>query len=253
MFWKEAWLKPVRDGEPPAAGRGEKAPLAPTAAPLPAEWAYREGGCEAGSPIKYRCQITEIPRFTNRLPWWDARQYVEDISSGNVSGRQLLRGIRFALLRAYLTHGVGYRLVRRAYTWLQRLRGGGPFFFVTGTLDKTPHRELDLQPGEWVRVKSFEDIIATLDAKSKNRGLGFDAREMRLHCDKAFRVKARVHKIVNEQTGEMMQFGNPCITLEGVYCTGENTQSRLFCPRAITPYWREIWLERTSAAADRPH
>ena len=40
---------------------------------------------------------------------------------------------------------------------------------------------------------------------------------------------------------------SPCIVLEDIVCEGAFNAS---CPRAITPYWREIWLEKV-APADR--
>ena len=251
MFWKEAWLKrvegPASAGAPPGDSRGRDG--------IPEAWSrVVEPGAGEGR-VRYRCQVTDIPRFAKHLPWWDIRQYIEDITSGNVGVAQFLRGVRFSLFRFWTFHGRGYRITVALYNWVQRLRGGSSFPFVSGVLQKTPHLELGLQPGEWVRVKDFDDIVATLDTQSKNRGLGFDTSEMRLHCRKSFRVKHRIERIINERTGEMMQFSNPCITLEGVYCTGETTARRLFCPRAITPYWREIWLERASAsgsAAPKP-
>jgi hypothetical protein len=45
------------------------------------------------------------------------------------------------------------------------------------TPEKTPSVDLRLQPGEWVRVKSKEEILKTLDKHDRNRGLWFD-REM---------------------------------------------------------------------------
>ena len=39
----------------------------------------------------------------------------------------------------------------------------------------TPTGTLNLQPGELVRVKSHEEILATLNEESRNRGLGWDA------------------------------------------------------------------------------
>jgi hypothetical protein len=246
MFWKEAWLKPV-DGPLPAATPPE---TSSSPAALPEEWSRSIDRSNSTERVRYRCQITDLPRYTTRIWWWDLRQYVEDITSGNLTFRQFVRGTTFAMFRMYMAHGRGYRIKMALYNWLQRLRGGHPFPFVTGTLQKTPHLELHLEPGEWVRVREFQDIVATLDTKSKNRGLGFDTREMRQHCRKSFQVKERIHRIINEKTGEMMNFANPCITLVGVYCTGETTQTRLFCPRAITPYWREIWLERTTAPRD---
>jgi hypothetical protein len=34
--------------------------------------------------------------------------------------------------------------------------------------------------------------------------------------------------------------------LDGVVCTSEYSDRKIFCPRAITPYFREIWLERST-------
>jgi hypothetical protein len=247
LFWKEAWLKPVLNGEEPAMAQCS----AETAGGcIPERWSYKDYDDDGQHPIRYRCQITELPRFTTKLAWWDIRQYIEDIVSGNVGLGQLLRGIRFSLFRAWMRHGVGYRIIKRAFNWIQRRRGGSSFPVVEGALQKTPHVELGLEPGEWVQVKRFDEIMATVDCNNKNRGLGFDTCEMRLHCEKTFRVKARIDRIINEHSGEMMRFSNPCITLEGVYCSGETTQGRAFCPRAITPYWREIWLQRASAPGE---
>jgi hypothetical protein len=57
-------------------------------------------------------------------------------------------------------------------------------------------------------------------------------------------VRERVTTIVDEKTGKLVHMKQPCIMLEGVVCTSEYSQCRLLCPRAIPPFWREIWLER---------
>jgi hypothetical protein len=106
--------------------------------------------------------------------------------------------------------------------------------------DKTPKQTLDLRPGELVRVKSREQIEATLDRTNRNRGLSFDG-EMLKYCGQQARVLRRVNRIIEEPTGKMMRFSNDCIVLEGVICTADYHQ---YCPRSIYPYWREIWLER---------
>ena len=49
------------------------------------------------------------------------------------------------------------------------------------------------------------------------------------------------NRLIEESTGEMIEIGSDCIILEGVVCGGDYHR---FCPRAIYPYWREIWLER---------
>jgi hypothetical protein len=105
--------------------------------------------------------------------------------------------------------------------------------------------KLNLQPGELVRVKSYDEILATLDANNKNRGLYFDAEEVP-YCGRSFRVLRRVKRIVDEKTGRILEFKNPCVILEGVVCEARYSECRLFCPRSIYAYWREIWLERIS-------
>ncbi len=89
----------------------------------------------------------------------------------------------------------------------------------------------------------MDEILATLNKRGRNRGLSFDP-EMVPYCGSRFRVAKRVTNIINEATGEMMQFSNPCIVLDGVFCQGKYSALRLMCPRRITPYWREIWLRR---------
>jgi hypothetical protein len=107
----------------------------------------------------------------------------------------------------------------------------------------TPNEDLHLQAGESVRVKSNSQIRSTLNEAGKNRGMWF-GDEMVPYCGGTHRVVQRVDRIINEVTGEMMQMKSPCITLEGVVCKSVYSQGRLFCPRAITAYWREGWLER---------
>ena len=108
---------------------------------------------------------------------------------------------------------------------------------------KTPTEVLNLQPGELVQVRSKDEIMRTINAQRRNRGLSFDV-EMVPYCGRTFRVLRRVDKIINEKTGTIMRMPNDCIVLEGVICSGCLSRNRLFCPRSIYPYWREIWLRR---------
>ena len=49
----------------------------------------------------------------------------------------------------------------------------------------------------------------------------------------------------------MVAMKDPCIILEGVVCKGRYSDYRMFCPRELYPYWREIWLERVDAPEAR--
>jgi hypothetical protein len=57
-------------------------------------------------------------------------------------------------------------------------------------------------------------------------------------------VLKRVTKIIEERTGKMRQMKTPCVILDSVICQSRYSECRLFCPRSIYSYWREIWLER---------
>ena len=249
LFWKQAWLRRVQESEPAkvqTAWSKAKCPEVLRKAGVgPAHGASQE-------TIRYRCQATELPRATTPLPWWRVGQYVEDVTSGNVGMRQLARGAGYSLVRHLAEIGIGYRFLVVFYNWIHRPRGAATFPFKSGTLIKTPAGEpLNLVPGEWVRVKSVDQIMSTLNRMNRNRGLSFDP-EMSLYCGGTYQVLKRVTHIIDERTGEMLTFGNPCIVLDRVYCRGDTTALRLFCPRAIYAYWREIWLERVPAPGFPP-
>jgi hypothetical protein len=105
---------------------------------------------------------------------------------------------------------------------------------------RTPDDALDHEPGEPVRIKGKEEIVGTLDANNRSRGLSYDP-EMLWYCGRQARVLQRVERIVDERAGKLLRLKRPCIVLEGVTCRGAYRRS---CQRADCPYWREIWLER---------
>ena len=119
----------------------------------------------------------------------------------------------------------------------------------------TPSGTLDLQPGELVRVKSYEDILATVDTANKNRGLAFDA-ELVPYCGGVFRVNSQVRNFIDEKTGRMIKLKTPAVILDEVWCRSRYSNCKMFCPRSIYSWWREVWLERVSeeahALADSP-
>ena len=240
LYWKEAWLKGpgVTVAEPKGRGCTEEAVWTATRAPA------QQGGEEP----RYVCQATQVPAFTKLLPWWDVRQYVEDYTSGNLSLSRLFNG--FVYLAYY--HGAQTwrnrlgRPSRWVYDRFQALWGGVPYPRTRGLIpagQPTPACSLNLQPGEFVRVKSHKEILATIDKNFFNRGLAFDA-ELVPNCGKVFRVQARVSKFIDEKTGKMKTLKTPAVILQGVWCESRYSNCKMFCPRAIYSWWREIWLER---------
>ena len=122
-----------------------------------------------------------------------------------------------------------------------------PYPFRDGSLPvgvRTPTANLDLQPGEWVRVKSLSEITATCDKSKKNRGMTPLIRTWCPIVGKTFQILKRVTRILNEKTGKLEHMKNPCIILDSVVCQARYCDNRLFCPREVYSFWREIWLER---------
>ena len=248
IFWKEAWLRRVPDvgrnlgeaGEAPDAQAGgctEADVLAGT------QCAPGDGACGP----RYVCQATELSAATQPLRWWKGGQYLEDYTSGNVGLAQVARGLAHRAYQNLINMGIGSGApLRWLYDVLQGLRSGTPYPHRSGRIpvgEATPTARLDLRPGEVVRVRSYEEILATCDRSNKNRGLRFDA-EMVPYCGGTYQVLKRVTRIIDEMTGRMETFKNACIILEDVVCLARYSQCRLFCPRSIYPYWREVWLER---------
>lgn len=235
FFWKEAWVKRPEDpdGRPLANRLIDVQRLGQCAV---------EGGDLAQSDPKYVCQTTALYEATSLLPWWDVRQYVRDVTSGNHRLLHMLRILVLAWYRNLLALGVGHRFLIRLYKSVV----GKAFPSGTGTIpvgSPTPNEVLNLQPGEWVEVKSQEEILGTINADGFNRGMRYDM-EMSKYAGSRYRVQMRVDRLINEQTGKMMEMKSPCIQLEDVYCRAECTSMRLGCPRASNTYWREIWLRR---------
>jgi hypothetical protein len=235
LYWNEAWLRRVQPGERPA----EPAPEA-DALPVPAllaEATRADGatGLDEDGEVAYSCQATELTKAgPERMPWWDPRQYVRDVTSGNARPLPMLRSLLVLLFNKVQAAN------RRFLPGLLLIKNGKRWPFIEGRLTRTPKEVLDLQPGELVEVKSKEEIFQTLDTKDMNRGMTFDT-EMLKYCGRRARVLRRVERILDEKTGKMLHLKGDCIVLEGVTCTADYNQ---YCPRRIYPYWREIWLRR---------
>jgi hypothetical protein len=237
IYWKTAWLRKVDPADadrpvPDSTTRLVPDPAHDRLLPL-----LTINGRRAGDDgtVGYRCQATELLRAApTSLPLRDLSQFVRDVRSGNAGLGWTIRAIFVALYNR--AQGASLRRMPRRLRW----RAGRHWGFVTGTATKTPDARTGLQPGDVVRVRSKGEIAATLNAELLNRGLGFDG-EMGRFCGHIGRVERRVNRIIDERTGRMLEMRNPCIVLEDVVCEGAYNVS---CPRAITPYWREIWLEK---------
>ena len=243
LFWKEVWLEKVDENQTINNNENTRQLSSKNYTSSfnllsqSAQVADNEG------TVNYKCQATELYKASSPLAWWDLRQYWRDLRTKNVKPGRMLRVFVNRILLALTGLGIGYRFSVSVYNRFQRLLGGVEFPFKGGSLKKTPALRLDLKAGELVRIKPYAEILKTLDKNNRNRGLYFDA-EMVQYCGSTFRVLKRVTRIIDEKDGRMINLPNDCVILEGAVCSGDFSAKRLFCPRSIYPYWREIWLER---------
>ena len=236
IYWKEAWLKRI----PPGESGATSVPISLSSSAAPARLTAatrRPADPEAPDEERFACQATELLRAApEHVPSWDARQYLRDVRSGNARALATVRTVAIGLFNEY--QDASRRFLPRPL----RIRRGHRYPFIEGRLRKTPTQSLGLHAGDLVRVKRKEEIVATLDTDNSNRGMSFDP-EMLRYCGQEARVLRRVERIIDEKTGRMLHFNNPCIILENVTCTGSYHRQ---CPRGVYPYWREIWLERVN-------
>ena len=242
IFWREAWLKssPVEAVPPPSNYFGTKERVGCT------EEEVLAGTKEKGV---YSCQATQLTAASYPLHPWHLRQYLKDYTSGNT--RLMRMFLSFAHVGYNSLCNAGLKLgrpLRLLYDAVQNLYGGIPYPHKKGDLPlgkATPVENLNLLPGELVRVRSYKEILATMDKFNRNRGMYFTADQVP-YCGRTFRVLKRVNQIIDERSGRMVKLKTPAIQLEGAVCGSRYTDFCLFCPRATYPYWREIWLERVN-------
>jgi hypothetical protein len=263
LFWKEAWLKPISED----AGRSNSDPVIVLTLPEKVSGrpnaAINEEGIRArvqtsqadDKTATYVCQLTQVPFATAPLAWWDLRQYFEDYLSGNVGLGRLLGGFIYSSYYNLSQSGIGLGpAMRWLYNKLRPIWRGSLFPRTPGKIpdgEPTPLVKLDLQPGELVRVKSHEEILQTVSTGNKNRGMYWDA-ELVPYCGGTYKVLKSVTRIIDERTGKMQEMKNPCIILDAVVCQARYSPCRMFCPKAMYPYWREAWLERVGSSSARP-
>ncbi|GGP12649.1 hypothetical protein LDL08_18835 [Nonomuraea glycinis] len=240
LYWKEAWLKRVDPDTPEPTAEPAAEPAAepiPQPAPEPERrlLPLLEVNTRSGVDT-YSCQATELLRAAPAcLPFRDVRQYVTDVRTGNAGTLQVARTFLVGLFNRF--QDLSKKVLPRRL-WIRKgLRWG----FVEGRAGRmTPTAELGLKPGELVRIKSKDEILATLNDDLLNRGLGFE-EEMARYCGRTARVRARVERCLDEKTGLLLSMKSPCIVLDDLVCEGVYNAN---CPREFVPFWREIWLER---------
>ncbi|MFC1634057.1 hypothetical protein ACFL5Z_04385 [Planctomycetota bacterium] len=114
-----------------------------------------------------------------------------------------------------------------------------PLLYKEKSKQESCDEVLRLQPGEFVEVKSVEEIMATLDNNRRNKGLRW-MTGMSKYCGHQYRILRRVERIILESNGELRKMKNT-VLLDGVICDGAAFNG---CDRCCFHFWREVWLRR---------
>jgi len=130
------------------------------------------------------------------------------------------------------------RRTNDAMNWLGRLTGRGVKPSSPPTTLSQP-----LQAGDVVRVRSAEEIGATLNHWRQLKGCTF-MPEMETYCGTTQRVYRTMERFVDERDLRVKQ-SRGIVLLEGLMCQGTATFGR--CDRSCYLFWREEWLERTGS------
>jgi hypothetical protein len=223
IYWKDDWIERVDASAPEQRSDAES---------VEELRVFVTAGTRAlksfdtGPEEVFRCQITESLHASKPVPdsgWW---QYTGEFRNGNVGLARFLRVVlRLNVWR--IAHRLGRHPDMPKFAGANRVDG----------------EKLGLEAGELVEVRSLDEIGATLTDDARHRGLRY-SEELTPACGKRFRVKNRVERLIDENTGRMIELKNDCIVLEGFVCSGDRSFGSVLCPREAYPLFREAWLRR---------
>lgn len=97
-----------------------------------------------------------------------------------------------------------------------------------------------LQVGDQVRVRSWEEIQATLDPFKELKGCAF-LPEMKQFCGSTQRVFQVMERFLDERDYKVKKVKG-VVLLDGVICRGTPVFGR--CDRSCLLFWRQEWLEK---------
>jgi len=105
------------------------------------------------------------------------------------------------------------------------------------------------KPGDTVRVRSREEIEATLNRWGQLKGCMFMPGEMSTYCGTIQRVFKPMERFVDERNYHVKK-ASGIILLAGLHCQGTSDYGR--CDRSCFFFWREEWLEKVDTLKTAP-
>lgn len=104
------------------------------------------------------------------------------------------------------------------------------------------HRE-KLNAGDWVQVRSWEEIRTMLDPFKETHGCAF-LEDMHQYCGTTQQVFKPMDRFLDERDYKVKKVSG-VILLKDVICNGTPAFGK--CDRSCFLFWREEWLEKISS------
>ncbi len=117
---------------------------------------------------------------------------------------------------------------------------------VSSMLHFVPMIQRKYRTGDYVSVRSAEEILATLEADGTLEGLPF-MPEMVEWCGKRFRVQRQVEKTCVDGYRQRQFPGQQVVILDSPRCDGSRHDG---CGHGCRIFWKEAWLRPADAAAE---
>lgn len=130
--------------------------------------------------------------------------------------------------------------LRRFHRAISRHHSSRASIHARGVNTATQEARARLTADDWVRVRSKEEIHATLDRWNELRGCAFLAN-MWQYCGTTQQVLVSMNRFLDERDYKVKKC-NGIILLKDAMCEGTPVFGR--CDRRCHYFWREEWLER---------
>src|SRR5262245_25618912 len=102
---------------------------------------------------------------------------------------------------------------------------------------------LNLKAGDWVEVRSREEILATLDERGRLEAMPF-MPEMLKYCGQRLRVHKSAHKTCDTIEFKGARKLTRSVHLENARCDGAFHGG---CQASCLLFWKDAWLKRVES------
>ena len=101
----------------------------------------------------------------------------------------------------------------------------------------------DINVGDYIKIRSKDEILKTLDKNNRLEGCFF-MQDMFDHCGTRHKVLKKIENFYDEATSKMRKARNTFL-LEDLHCSGTLTGYWTNCDRHCYTFWKEAWIEKT--------